>query len=463
MTQKMNILDLIEKDTDLSFTKKATTQGGEYSGACPWCGGTDRFSIHPGQDHFVCRKCKKAGDSISFVIHFHDKSYLEACKILNISPDRKARKILDLDARPNFIWTPRENTLPPDMWQEKATTILFQAYKYLLSPAGKQHREWLNARGISNDTIKSARMGWISSQMSFDPESWGLPSQKGEGDKKRQIWIPVGLMIPFFVNGKPVRLRIRQSDPGATNRFVLVSGSAMQYFNYNQHMQAIPDMEKPVIITESELDGWLLQQELGDLLNVYAIGNSSSRPDEHTYNAIRHAPILLNLDDDEAGHAEQPWWKQHFKHVFTLFSDFGKDPGDSYSVGVDIRKWGEQGLGLIPDTVLKSFKKRTSMSNSAQTKKAANDKIEEKIKAMLEAAKIEHKPQERRPSIIGACIHGLRCQSLRDGECLVSKQKASKLERCPKDKWWIYKHPSGNISQIILGVGLKNEGARLNF
>ncbi len=84
----MSILDLISSATGFTYRKKATTRGGEYSGPCPFCSdsGNDRFSIHPEQDHFVCRQCRKAGDSITFMMQYHGMTYRAACTELNIIP-----------------------------------------------------------------------------------------------------------------------------------------------------------------------------------------------------------------------------------------------------------------------------------------------------------------------------------------------------------------------------------------
>lgn len=477
----MNILETISNDTGLVYHKKATTLGGEYSGSCPWCGGDDRFSIHPGKNHFVCRKCKKAGDSISFMILFHGLTYREACKALGILPEIKPKEILRSGGdHPSLQWSPRATIYPPEEWQKKAEIVLFEAYKRLLSPAGKQHREWLNSRGISNSTIKAARMGWVSNAMGFDLESWGLTPNEDQNALNRQIWIPEGLIIPYFVNGRPVRLRVRQSKQDVKNRYILVTGSAMPYFDYPKHQDIALDPAKPVLITESELDGWLLQEKLGDIFHIYAIGNASARPDTETHQKIKNVPILLNLDDDEAGHAEQEWWHNQYDFVYTHYSEFGKDPGESFEVGVDIQAWGSDGLKLIPGNILSQTNKVVQLFNENVKSKSLqaidkiyNSKPETPIKHKSEQPQElspdpETEPEipkkiERMPAQAGACIHGLLCQSFKDGQCLVSKQPVSSLIDsgigCPEGKWYVYDHPSGAYSQIILGIGLKNRWA----
>ena len=65
----MNILDQLQADA-ITVKKVSSTKGGEYASPCPWCGGTDRFIIWPGQGRYFCRMCGKKGDFIQYLIEF---------------------------------------------------------------------------------------------------------------------------------------------------------------------------------------------------------------------------------------------------------------------------------------------------------------------------------------------------------------------------------------------------------
>ena len=444
----MNILQVIESSTGICYLKKASTKGGEYSGACPWCGGTDRFSIHPAQNHYVCRQCKRAGDSIQFLKDHDGKTYIEACVSLGVAPvsPQVRSKANQTPGSHSIEWTPRKIEFPLVTWQEKAQIFLFQKYKFLLSPAGKKYREWLNARGIKNSTIKKARFGYNTQSVSFDRSSWGLPQNE------KQIWIPAGLIIPQFYHGKLIRLRIRQEKPTQNqSRFIMVAGSAMGYFDYSAHLD-IPIIEqtttnKPVFITEAELDGWLINQEAGDLVRVYSIGNASARPDIETDKEIKKNPGLLNVDNDEAGHAEIPWWHNQYRGMHLWFSAKKKDPGEDFKAGVPIRQWILEGLkrGNFPIAAPISIPK----SKPAPV--------------LLDAVPIKNKPIKpikKTPSIKPKqtnkiCMHGLPCVSAKNGICLRCKQSIRTLERCPRDAWWLWRQGNGVITEIILGPGIK--------
>ena len=144
----MNILDLITTSTGLAYKKAASTAGGEYKGPCPFCTdyGVDRFSIHPEQDRYVCRVCKRFGDSIQFYRDFHNMSYQEACAALGQTPKNFKKTFLS----EKTIWAPRATTDPNETWQKKGEAIAFSAFKFLMSAAGKQHREYLHGRGSFN-------------------------------------------------------------------------------------------------------------------------------------------------------------------------------------------------------------------------------------------------------------------------------------------------------------------------
>lgn len=58
-TRALNLLDLIQSD-GFTFKKVASTNSGEYAGACPWCGGRDRF--------IICQRTKAGGTIAGAVI-----------------------------------------------------------------------------------------------------------------------------------------------------------------------------------------------------------------------------------------------------------------------------------------------------------------------------------------------------------------------------------------------------------
>lgn len=81
----MNIdFDRVNQDADLlaicapmtQLKKVANTNGGEYAGACPLCGGRDRFHVQPSAKPFPLWMCRQCGSgewhkAIGLIIQFY--------------------------------------------------------------------------------------------------------------------------------------------------------------------------------------------------------------------------------------------------------------------------------------------------------------------------------------------------------------------------------------------------------
>lgn len=454
----LNILQLIESSSNLFYKKKASTLGGEFSGPCPWCGGEDRFSIHPQNDHYVCRHCKRAGDSIKFLIDFEGQSYRQACLILGIPPNKSGSRHSS-DRIPTNTWSPRCNKLPNITWQNKATAYLFQCFKFLMSAKAKEIRKWLNERGISNHLIKKARLGWNSQSVSFSRESWGLPVDENDADKNRQIWIPVGLLIPYFENGKLIRLRIRQENPVSTDRFILVTGSSTNYLDHSIADKSEPlsketaDTVPPniVMVVEAELDGWLLHdqaKQAGLPLTVLSIGNSSTRPNESAHAIISGATQVLScLDCDQAGDTETVWWNNQYPHSTDcrMPSGYGKDPGEAFKAGLDLKEW------LTSCVLSKAGTKESFFNAVAKQVNKIKKQLPLDSPAIIKKAKVQKDPEY----VSKICIHGYLCMSIKDNICLRTNQNIFKLSACPAEQWYIYQE--GLIKQVILGFRFRKQ------
>jgi KaiC/GvpD/RAD55 family RecA-like ATPase len=77
-----DLLDIIQTRSGVALTKKANTDGGEYAGPCPFCGGKDRFRVWPNREKpgYMCRQCNRKGDAIEFVRQMDNLSFQEACE-----------------------------------------------------------------------------------------------------------------------------------------------------------------------------------------------------------------------------------------------------------------------------------------------------------------------------------------------------------------------------------------------
>ena len=244
-------------------------------------------------------------------------TFTEAAKLAGKDPDQG---ILHRE--------PRKAAFPPAAWSEKAERFVKRARKDLLSAM-----PFLSARGIKQETVQRACLGWNPVDVYEQRLSWGLPEEHRNDGRPRHIWIPAGLVIPMLRDGQVVRLRIRR--PEGEPRYVVVPGSFMGPILWTTEIRL-------AVIVESELDGLLLYQEAGDMMNVVALGSAQGRPDDVTVRLLEHMDIILvALDFDEAGgKAAWQWWRKAYPEKVVRWPvPEGKDPGDYFKSGGSVRAW----------------------------------------------------------------------------------------------------------------------------
>jgi DNA polymerase I-like protein with 3'-5' exonuclease and polymerase domains len=335
--QRMSLLDLLRED-NIHPKRTAFTNGGEYKSPCPKCGGKDRFIYwpnHPEGESWWCRQCGMAGTAVDYLVHIRNMSYPNACKSLDITPSHRASNYT------RHRWEPQPPQDPPsELWQKQAKGILRWSQDILWDVHYVKIREWLlNERGLTEETVKQAGLGWIPQDHYADRESWGLPESFNEQGRNAKLWLPVGLVIPCINDGQLQRIRIRRNNPSDDEgKYYIVPGSSMT--------PMILGNDNVFILVESELDVILLHQEAGDLVTAIALGSAETKPDKVLCEKLKKADkILVSLDSDEAG-AKASWqfWKEHFPQAVRWLVIKGKDPTEAYLNGLNLRKWVRAGI-----------------------------------------------------------------------------------------------------------------------
>ena len=325
----MNILDLIQADG-----VKLTKPGATYRGRCPFHGGKTETSLLVDSDagKWHCFGCDKHGDAIDWLREKRGLGFLEACYFLGIEPGPRPNEPRPAPA----AWTPKEAKTPLELWQTKAGAFLDRAVSCLWSKHGDETRRWLrDNKGLSNETIKAARLGYHPADKNEPRDAWGLPELLDKDGKEKTLWLPGGLVIPLIVGGQVHRLRIRRDDPKDDKRFIIVSGSTSAPLILNPERGA-------ACILESELDAILLDQESGDLITSVSIGTAPAKPDTLTHSILQRAEtILISLDNDNAGAtaAWQFWPETYGMKAKRWPSINGKDASDARLNGLDLRQW----------------------------------------------------------------------------------------------------------------------------
>ena len=336
----MNVLDLASGKVKLK--KVSGTHGGEWQGPCPGCGGQDRFHVWPNQNDgkgaYWCRGCEKAGDNIQFLRDFEGLGFREACARLDIvmaAEDGLRSPAPKQPRRDDFV--PTAHSIPADVWQEKAENFLSWSRANLADNA--EILAWLSGRGIDGETAKNFRLGWNEGEKGGDiyraRKAWGLPEVMKEDGKRRALWLPRGLVIPYILDGIVYRLRIRR--PEGEPRYYIVPGSSMATMIVGRERRAFA-------VVESELDA--IAVAAGNrLAGSVALGSASAKPDAEAFAILKSSLQILNaLDYDDAGARAMAWWRENFDHCDRWPVPKGKDPGEAVRLGIDLDRWITAGL-----------------------------------------------------------------------------------------------------------------------
>ena len=196
-----------------------------------------------------------------------------------------------------------------------------------------------NDRGLHENTVREVNLGWLPEDWYTERTDWGLPEKVKEDGTNSKLWIPAGLVIPCFHDGKLQRLRIRRHNiTDGDDRYYILPGSSP--------IPMILGTGDIFIIVESELDAILLWQEVGDLVGVIAMGSAVMKPDQETSIMLHQAKkILVSLDNDAAG-IKNSWksWLSSFSNATRWPTIRGKDPTEAHLKGLNLRDWVKAGI-----------------------------------------------------------------------------------------------------------------------
>lgn len=346
--QKMDIKSLVE-ESGYNPKRKASTHGGEYSSACPFCkDGNDRFLIWPQRQNkngeyqggrFSCRVCGNYGDAITFLRLMHGVSYKEACECLKIQPKKlfNGYKYPTLDPKPIIA------NEPSDLWKEKAKSFTEWAHAQLSK--SKEDLTLLRNRGFNDISINNFFLGFSPKTFFRERTDWGLSYQLKDDGKARKLWLPSGIVIPTISSGIVIKVKIRRSDwkdGDKGPKYVEISGSKQSPSIYGDTSLSC------AIILESEIDALLIQQEASDLVYCVALGGSTKPLDSLTEQLLKKVKLLLFIPDfDEAGALAWCKWKKIFPCIQRILTPFEKSAGDYFISGGNLREWLDQSIKEI--------------------------------------------------------------------------------------------------------------------
>lgn len=332
---------IIEKfnEAGLRTVYAGSTRGGEYHAPCPFClestgnEGKDRLCIWPAEGRAWCRRCESRA---SLTVLY--------AKLVGVS-EAKAQRLLSGSSRPPVFGSRPDlhRLASPETWQNRVVTLIRSRANALFTEECATQLDYLNARGLHEDTIVTARLGGCFENRFHDRKEFGLvPELKPESDQPRRICIPEGILIPYFdVEGVCRCVQFRCED-GLMGRYRVLAGSKMI------SMILLPQGNvRAVVVVESALDALLCHQEVPKTFAFVALGSSVYHPDAAADALLRSVPhVLIATDSDEAGALA-------FRHLSTSYPnasrlivppDSGKDIGEAYVRGLPIAEWCDIGL-----------------------------------------------------------------------------------------------------------------------
>lgn len=302
--------------------------GHTWNAPCPFCDSTtDRLVLWPDRPEpaWWCSHCggwsifdyvMKAEPHLTF-----DRAVTRVAELAGLL-NHGSSKPLPPPRQPNHL----ENFIDCDMtaWQATAGVVTKACMDRLWSPAGKQAREFLFARGLNEATLRTARVGYQAESLTMTPGRWGLPVG---GHYAMQA----GITIPYVDGGGTVtaiKTRLLQPFRGRGGKVVkylhLPHGGAPVgiYGKFTLPGNGI------TVIQEAEIDALLGFQFAPEMAWLACPAGTHLRKDDTPAGLI-----VLAMDQDAAGQgATATMLTDHPNAVVAPpFPGGCKDLGESYA------------------------------------------------------------------------------------------------------------------------------------
>lgn len=228
------------------------------------------------------------GDAIAWIMAYHKMGFSEACHhITGGNPIQYTGKHKPKPPRPKPGEEPAQP--PAREWQQKARKVVSIAEANLWSDEGKRAMSYLKEqRGLTEATIKEARLGYIPGQ----PTQWKTISE---------LSVPCGILIPHFADGELWAVKVRRAT--GTPKYVGIKGGSSSGLYWSDKI--IPG--DSILITEGEFDCLLAWQLANFITSPVALGSASNHSvNPRWYSKLITSPLLLvRMDNDNAGQKAQ--------------------------------------------------------------------------------------------------------------------------------------------------------------
>jgi hypothetical protein len=217
------------------------------------------------------------------------------------------------------------NDRPKGLPLADALALVEDAERRLWTPEGRAALAYLEGRGLTEATIRAARLGWA--------DKIRLPLRDGDG-----TWLLLdAVTIPWFDDGRLARIKTRRLGLFRGSRYIEAFADGWTVYPSPAAIRA----GTPLIAVEGEFDALLLGQELGELASVVTTGSTSSRPAGAVFAAALRCPRWFAAHDaDDSGDRAAAEWPARAVRVRP---PAGKDWTEAHRAGVDLGRWWVEG------------------------------------------------------------------------------------------------------------------------
>jgi hypothetical protein len=303
-----NLLAEMQKD-GFRGKRVAATRGGEWQGPCilPGCNGLgkDRLRVQPGQGtygYFECRVCNSRGSLVDYLMMKRGYNKLQALAEVGWQPKDGSESII-----PQSILAKRHSThdVPCEAWQIAGKAFIKYCVDILWSEQGKEALEYLRARGLKDETIKVAQIGYNPAEMQRIGRKWG---------SKKPVMLYQGIVIPWFIGDDLWRITIRDEKATSDDRYKQVTGGSNGLY-----LASFLHYDRPVVLVEGEIDALSVAQEAGHEVVVCATGSTEGSHTARWLTALAtKILVLVAFDAEEKGDKAAQWWLDRLENAHRL-------------------------------------------------------------------------------------------------------------------------------------------------
>ncbi|MEK6334341.1 MAG: DNA primase [Acidobacteriota bacterium] len=300
--------DIVRIVQDYVTLKKA---GANWVAPCPFHKETKpSFSVNPAKEMFFCFGCHKGGSVFTFVMEIERVAFPEAIKIVAEKSGMPLPKMED-DGRFEARQRDSDRVIEMNQW----ALVWWEDQLQSKSAPAQAAREYLKERGLSEETIKTFRLG-------FAPDTWealsthlrqkgatqeqleksGLVVKKDEGGSYDRF--RGRLVFPVFdAQGKPIAFGGRTLEPEGEPKYL--NSPETSAYTKGRHLFGLNLSRDEIrrhgfaILVEGYLD-LIVPYQFG-VRNVVASLGTALTPEQVKLIGRFARKVVVNYDGDRAG------------------------------------------------------------------------------------------------------------------------------------------------------------------